>query len=245
MDRPDDDGDDGGGSGSGSSDDGLPIEIVALVVSPGHNYWFHSRDPRDGVGPHPTSYPESVEFVAGQGIVGDRFYGRTSGLASAVSFLAAEAVDEVGRQLGLPPFPAAGGLDPRLLRRNVVVRGVDLNALRHRHFSITQQPTAQPLAPRPSGDEPSARVEFVAAGETSPCAWMDAVLAPGARDLLRGRGGLRTEPTTSGVLRLGPAVLHAWSDSAPDQLTIARLPVPTDLLGPSHAADRVRRRPLP
>ena len=218
----------------------VPVEIVALVVSPGHNYWFHSRDPRDGVGPHPTTCPGSVELVAGEGIVGDRFFGRTSGLASAVSFLAAEAVDEVGRALGLPPFPAEGGLDPRLLRRNVVVRGVDLNALRHKHFSITQ---STPVVEPPSITDPRSVVEFVAAGETSPCAWMDAVLAPGARDLLRGRGGLRTEPTTSGVLHLGPAVLHAWTDPGPDQLTVGRLPVPADLLGPDRAADRVRRRP--
>ncbi len=29
-------------------------EIVDLVTSPGHSYWFHSKDPADGVGPHPT-----------------------------------------------------------------------------------------------------------------------------------------------------------------------------------------------
>ena len=49
-------------------------------------------------------------------------------------------------------------------------------------------------------------LEFEAGGETSPCAWMDWALAPGARDLLRGRGGLRATPVTSGTLRLGPAV---------------------------------------
>ena len=26
------------------------VEVVALVTSPGHSYWFHSRDPADGVG---------------------------------------------------------------------------------------------------------------------------------------------------------------------------------------------------
>jgi hypothetical protein len=38
---------------------------------------------------------------------------------------------------------------------------------------------------------------------------MDWALAPGARDLLRGRGGLRASPLTSGVLRVGPVVLVA------------------------------------
>ncbi len=188
----------------------MDVEIVALVTSPGHNYWFHSPDPSVGVGPHPTSYPDHVVLDAGLGIRGDRFYGKVSRLASAVSFLAAEAVEAVEHQLGL----AAGALDPRLARRNVVVRGMDLNALRHQQFTLD------------TGDGP---VAFTAAGETSPCAWMDDRLAPGARDALRGRGGLRTLPTSSGVLRLGRATLRTDAD-----------------VDPARAGERVRRRaPLP
>jgi MOSC domain-containing protein YiiM len=184
-------------------------EVVALVVSPGHNYWFHDPDPSVGVGPYPTVYPASVEVVAGQGVVGDRFYGKVSRLASAISFIAAEAVDAVAVELGLAP----GALDPRLTRRTVVTRGIDLNALRHGRFSLD------------TGDGP---ISFEAAGETSPCAWMDDRLAPGARDLLRGRGGLRANPVTSGVLRVGPATLI--TDRAQD---------------PALAGARVQRRPLP
>jgi hypothetical protein len=200
-----------------------PVQIVALVTSPGHNYWFHSRDPRDGAGPHPTACPDAVEVVAGEGIVGDRFCGRVSRLvprkrrgsphevgevpSSAVSFVAAEALDEVAAELGL----AAGALDPRLTRRNVVLRGADLNGLRHATFSL-----------QPAG---GAQVRFSAAGETSPCAWMDAVLVPGARDGLRGRGGLRATPTSSGRLAVGPAVLRSDAE-----------------LDPSRAGDRVGRR---
>ena len=106
--------------------------VVGLVVSPGHNYWFWSHDPADGVGPHPTSYPDQVEVVAGRGIRGDRFFGRATRLASSVSFVAAEALEAVENDLGLAP----GSLDPRLTRRNIVTRGVDLNALRHRSFGL-------------------------------------------------------------------------------------------------------------
>jgi hypothetical protein len=187
----------------------VDVEIVALVTSPGHNYWFHSPDPSVGVGPHPTSYPDHVVLDAGLGIRGDRFYGKVSRLASAVSFLAAEAVEAVEHQFGL----AVGTLDPRLARRNVVVRGMDLNALRHHQFTLD------------TGDGP---VAFTAAGETSPCAWMDDRLAPGARDALRGRGGLRTLPTSSGVLRLGRATLLTDAD-----------------VDPARAGERVRRRTLP
>lgn len=163
------------------------VEVVALVTSPGHSYWFHSHDPADGMGPHPTLRPRQVQVVAGQGIVGDRFYGRVSRLASAVSFVSAEVVDEVAEALGTGP------LDPALTRRNVVLRGIDLNSLRHREFTL---------------DTGAGPVGFAAAGETAPCRWMDAVLGDGARRLMRGRGGLRANPTTDGVLVVGPAVLR-------------------------------------
>lgn len=162
------------------------VEVVALVVSPGHNYYFHGR-PEGGVGPHLTSYPDQVDVVAGQGIVGDRFYGRASRLRAAVSFVAAEAVAAAAADLG------GGPLDPRLLRRNVVVRGMDLVALREQEFTLQQDGVA---------------LVFVGGRETAPCAWMDAVLAPGARAGLRGRGGLRAMPLTSGPLRVGSAVLR-------------------------------------
>ncbi len=187
----------------------MDVEVVALVVSPGHNYWFHSRNPSDGGGPHPTQLPDQVEVVADQGIRGDRFFGRVSKLASAVTLFAAEALEAVEDELGLD----RGALDPRLTRRNVIVRGVDLNALRHNIFTLD------------TGDGP---IEFTAAGETSPCAWMDDRLAPGARDALRGRGGLRALPTSSGLLRVGPTKLRA-----------------AVTLDPARAGDRVRRKRLP
>ena len=80
-------------------------------------------------------------------------------------------------------------------------------------------------------DSGTGPVHFQAAGETSPCAWMDDRLGPGARDALRGRGGLRAEPTSSGRLRVGPVRLVADRDAD---------------LDPTRAGDRVRRgRRLP
>jgi MOSC domain-containing protein YiiM len=111
----------------------------------------------------------------------------------------------VAADLGVAP------LDPRLLRRNIVLRGADLGALREQELTLEQD--GEVLA-------------FRAGGETSPCPWMDAVLAPGARDALRGRGGLRAMPLTSGRLRLGPAVLRTRAD-----------------LDPARAGLPVRRRP--
>ena len=150
-----------------------------------------------------------MEVVAGRGIRGDRFFGRATRLASSVSFVAAEALEAVENDLGLAP----GSLDPRLTRRNIVTWGVDLNALRHSPFGL---------------DTGDGTVWFDAAGETSPCAWMDDRLAPGARDALRGRGGLRANPTTSGVLRLAPARMEFAGEHDPQR-----------------AGERVRRGRLP
>lgn len=162
------------------------VEVLALVVSPGHNYWFHGR-PENGVGPHPTSYPAQVEVVAGSGIVGDRFFGAQGKQRSPLSIIAVEDIEAVGRLLQLDQ-----PLDARLARRNVVVRGVELTDLRHRRFRLTQ------------GDSV---LELQGGRETAPCDWMDHVLALGARDALRGRGGLRARPLSTAVLRIGPAQL--------------------------------------
>ena len=49
------------------------------------------------------------------------------------------------------------------------------------------------------------------AGRAHPCAWMDHTVAPGAWQALRGFGGMRCEPLTDGVLRIGPVAVD-WLD---------------------------------
>ena len=52
-----------------------------------------------------------------------------------------------------------------------------------------------------------AAVRFQGAKQCAPCAWMDAMLAPGAQKFLRGRGGLRARILTDGTLARGVATL--------------------------------------
>jgi hypothetical protein len=59
-----------------------------------------------------------------------------------------------------------------------------------------------------------------------PCVWMDRMLAPGAHAAMRGRGGIRCQALSDGVLHRGPAVLLS--------------PVP---LEPEQAGEAVRPRP--
>ena len=156
-----------------------------MLASRGHRY-----DGRPG-----TTVPEQagdrgerIEVRAGFGIVGDRYAGRPAHRDAAVTVLAAESVDALAAELGSAP------LDPLLARRNVVLRGAEVEALRGQLFSLD------------CGDG----VVLLQGGRpANPCAWLDTVLAPGAHRGMRGRGGVRCAPLSDGVLRLGPAVLRS------------------------------------
>ena len=129
-----------------------------------------------------------VEVRAGIGILGDRYAGRPAHRDASVTVLAAEAVEALAVELG------SGPLDPLLTRRNVVVRGAEVEALRGQRFSLDCGEGAVLL----QGGRPA-----------NPCAWLDVALAPGAHRGMRGRGGVRCAPLTDGALRLGPAVLRS------------------------------------
>lgn len=174
------------------------MEVVALLVSPVHAY---EGRPADGPRPDPLGGDRAeVEVRAGHGIVGDRYAGHPAHRTAAVTVFAAEALDAVAAELGLPAVP-----DPLALRRNVVLRGIaDLDALAPRRgtgavFAL---------------DAGTGPVRFRAHRPASPCRWMDEVLAPGAFRALRGRGGVRCAPLDDGWLRRGPAVLQVLEPAA-------------------------------
>lgn len=165
----------------------MDVEIVALLLARTHRC---AGRPGDGLVPGDDEAPERVQVRAGHGIVGDRYAGRPAHARAAVTLLDAGALDAVAAELGVP------AVDPLRARRNVVLRArehLDLDALRGRELELVCG-TAEPVR---------LRVHRPAA----PCAWMDVLLAPGAHRALRGRAGVRCEPTRSGVLRVGPARL--------------------------------------
>jgi MOSC domain-containing protein YiiM len=159
------------------------VQVVGLLVSPVHRY-----DGRPGgvVPPQDGDRVHRVEVRAGHGIVGDRYAGRAAHRDAAVTVLAAESVEALAAELGTGP------LDPLLARRNVVLRGAEVEALRGEVFSLDCGEGVVVLR----GGRPA-----------NPCAWLDTVLAPGAHRGLRGRAGIRCAALSDGVLRLGPAVL--------------------------------------
>lgn len=160
---------------------------MGLVVSP-----VRRMDGRPGSGLLPFDGDEhlaTVDVRAHRGLVGDRYFG-TRFPSAAVTLIAAEQVERVHDELsglfGLDPF------DPLSARRNVVIRGLDVDALVRHSFTLD------------AGHGP---VRFRSRSAASPCGWMDEVFAPGAHRALRGRAGIRCEPLDDGTLSVGPARL--------------------------------------
>lgn len=159
------------------------VEILHLLVSPGHAYFGRARD---GAAEVPTTDAEQVEVVNGKGIVGDRFFGKAAHMDAAVTLIAVEALEAIATELGVAPF------DPLIPRRNVVLRGAHLAPLLGEEFALVSRGGLVRLR----GGRPA-----------HPCAWMDQMLAPGAHAAMRGRGGIRCQPLSDGTLFRGPAVL--------------------------------------
>jgi MOSC domain-containing protein YiiM len=161
------------------------LEIVGLLASPEHRY-----DGRPGTTVPAQGDDRRARLVirVGLGIVGDRYFGRPAHRDAQVTLLAAEAVEALAAELGTPPP------DPLLARRNVVLRGAEVEALRGQEFSL---------------DCGEGEVRLRGGRPANPCAWLDVALGPGFHRGLRGRAGIRCAALTDGVLRLGPAVLRS------------------------------------
>lgn len=153
------------------------VTIKQLYLSPGHNFFGHHGGP---AGEHPTLTAEELRCVAGRGVEGDRFFDYRPDYPGQITFFAAEVFDELRLALGVPGVPASA------LRRNVLLRGIDVRALVDCDFAVQG-------------------VWFRGACECKPCYWMNQAIGPGAEDWLRGRGGLRARILSNGILRSGRA----------------------------------------
>lgn len=159
------------------------VEVLHLLVSPAHAYFGRARN---GAADVATADADRVEVVGGKGIVGDRFFGKAAHMDAAVTLMAVEALESIAIDLDTAPF------DPLLTRRNVILRGAQLHPLLGQEFELAS-----------GGDV----VRLRAGRAAHPCVWMDRMLAPGAHAAMRGRGGVRCQPLSTGMLNSGPAVL--------------------------------------
>ena len=137
--------------------------------------WIGLRPKRDV----PMRAVETVDAVAGAGLVGDRYAGGNG--KRGITLIQAEH---------LPAIAALAGLErvaPATLRRNVLVSGIPLIALKGRRFRI-------------------GGAVFEGTDPCDPCSRMEAALGPGGYNAMRGHGGLCARILEGGRFGVGDAL---------------------------------------
>lgn len=127
----------------------------------------------------PMHAVDSAEAVAGRGLRGDR-YASASG-KRGITLIQAEHLPAIAALVGLDAVETAA------LRRNLVVSGIPVIALKGRRFHI--------------GD-----VLCEGTAPCDPCSRMEVALGPGGYNAMRGHGGLCARVLQGGTLRIGDAV---------------------------------------
>lgn len=161
------------------------VEIIAIYISPAHNFVGHHGQEPDK---HPTIALTQAECVAGEGIRRDRYFAHKKDYKGQITFFEWEVYEELRHVCDVQD------LSPSAFRRNVITHGMHLNDWIGKRFSMQG-------------------IVFEGTQECSPCYWMNTAFHPKAEDALRGRGGLRAKILTSGILQPGPAQLADLSDS--------------------------------
>lgn len=159
--------------------------IRQIFISPGHNFVGHYGQPP---GTFPIVEVMEVECVAGSGLLGDRYLDFRKNYKGQITFFAFEVFERLCAHFDIHDKSAG------VLRRNLIVSGVDLLSLIGREFEIQG-------------------VKFRGTQHCAPCEWMNTAFAPGAEQLLKDNGGLRAQILSDGTITVGEASLSIASES--------------------------------
>lgn len=122
----------------------------------------------------------TVHARIGAGLEGDRYRGRADSKRQ-VTLIQAEHLAAVGSMLG------EEAINPARTRRNIVVQGINLLALKDKRFRV--------------GD-----AIFEYTGLCHPCSRMEEELGPGGYNAMRGHGGITVKVVQEGVVQVGDEV---------------------------------------
>ena len=156
-------------------------ELIARFANPGQITWI-------GVGPERRGkvLPVQEARVTQRALEGD--HGASD--KRAVTLMQAEHLPVIGAFLG------QNAVAPQLLRRNLLVEGINLAALKGRHLMIG-----------------TAVIEIT--GICAPCSRMEEALGRGGYSAMRGHGGWCAKVIQPGLVQLGQSVTPLTSDVQP------------------------------
>lgn len=150
--------------------------LLDTLPQTGRIEWIGVRPSRD----EPMRALERVTISPGDGLAGDRFRGHADSKRQVTLI----------QQEHLPVIAAClhrESVEPALLRRNLVVSGINLLALKDKRFRV--------------GD---ALLAYT--GLCHPCSKMEALLGPGGYNAMRGHGGITARVLEGGDVVVGSAV---------------------------------------
>ncbi len=150
-------------------------ELMNTLPQQGTLHWIGLRPARREA----LLTPRDCMASTSEGLVGDRYAGRSG--QRQVTLLQREHLEVIGSLLG------GTTVDPASLRRNLVVSGVNLLALKGRTFGIG-----------------AAVLEHT--GACHPCSFMEAQLGPGGYNAIRGHGGITARVIRDGLMKIGDPV---------------------------------------
>lgn len=137
---------------------------------------------------------EHVQAIKGLGLDGDRRCRGSLGSARQVTIISEEYIAQIEYFMSLSRKSGQGdifgdypAITPAMLRRNLVVSGINLTAIRHQRLRI--------------GD-----VELETTALCDPCSRMEEALGEGGFAAMIGHGGLCAKIVRGGTIRLGNSV---------------------------------------
>lgn len=125
---------------------------------------------------------DSVRLDSQDGVIGDRYSGRSGN--RHVTLIQSENLAAIAAHLGLD------AVFPEQLRRNILVSGINLLALKDRPFRVG-----------------GALLEMT--GDCHPCSRMEEIFGPGGYNAVRGHGGITARVLEGGEVRRGDAIRPA------------------------------------
>jgi len=152
--------------------------LLATMPQTGRLDWIGIRE----VKREPLTLLDHVEVIENRGLAGDHRIKREGGKRQ-VTLIQAEHFPVLAAITGHDDIP------PEWLRRNLVVSGINLYALRKSRFMI--------------GD-----VLLQGSGSCPPCSRMEKILGPGGYNAMRGHGGINAQVILGGEIKIGDTVKY-------------------------------------